>query len=234
MLDEYDFSWLDTSAAVAPPTGAAASCPDPSPVFYTYRQSRAPFPSNIIVPNRTPVQDEVTDVEGYGLVTVVSLSHDQGSKLKPGEWLTCSLVDLYTYEVANVFFESNPHRAGDLCLIPSATWFHVAEGAGRVSPGRLDSTISPLEYKYVAIPANGTGNHYFLCIITHAFDLLVAKNPSGPVRTAILILDSLGAAHETMDLDQKTITFISKLSLGQKLRQSVLKGLKPIRVPVRC
>lgn len=90
-----------------------------------------------------------------------------------------------------------------------------------------------MEYTYIAIPANGTGSHYFLCIITHASDLLVASNPSGPVRTTILILDSLGESYETTNLRQKTIALLSKLSLGQKVRQPELKGLSLIRVPVR-
>ncbi|KAG8895834.1 hypothetical protein FRC00_006846 [Tulasnella sp. 408] len=233
MLEEYDFpAWLDASSATALPTDANASNPDPSPTFNTYRQTRAPFPSTLVVPGRTNVNGEVAEVEGYGLITAVSISHDQGSRLGPGKWLTCSLVDLYAYEVANVFFESNPHRAGDLCLIPSAMWFHLVEGRGRVSTGRQDSTISPLQYKYVAIPANGRGDHYFLCIITHASDLLAANSLSGPARTAILILDSLGTGYETPDLDLKTKALLLKLSSGHKVRQSALKALKPIRVPV--
>ncbi|KAG8910452.1 hypothetical protein FRC01_006330 [Tulasnella sp. 417] len=178
------------------------------------------------------VNHEITDVEGYGLVTSVSITADQTSRLQPGKWLTCSLVDLYTYEVVNAFFESNPHRAGDVCLIPSSTWFHLAEGAGQISTGRQDQSISPLEYTYIAIPANGTGSHYFLCIITHASDLLVARNPSGAVRTTILVLDSLGKSCETPDLRQKAVTLLSKFSLGQKLRQPELKHLRLIRVPV--
>lgn len=136
MIEEYDFtSRLDPSGATALPPDAIASSPDPSPTFDTYRQSRAVFPSTISVQNRSNVQHKITDVEGYGLVTSVSISSDQLPKLEPGKWLTCSLVNLYVYEVVNAFFESNPHRAGDVCLIPTATWFHLVEGAGRISTG---------------------------------------------------------------------------------------------------
>lgn len=227
-------SWLDTTGATTLATDTIISNADPSPTYDTYRKAKIAFPNTINIRSRPTPEHEITDVGAYGLKQVASINRDQPPKLQPERWLPCALVDLYAFEVVNAFFEANPHRAGDLCLIPSGAWFHSAERTGQLNLGRLDPNVSPLEYTYLAFPANGVGFHYFLCIITHPSDLLVARNPSGPVRTAILVFDSFGTSYETENLRQKLELFLLKLSLGQSLRKSELKSAKLVRVPVRA
>lgn len=207
---------------------------DPSPKFNTYRQIRATIPSTMNIRSSSKVNDEITDVMSYGLLRTASIDSDQPARLQPGRWLLNSLVDLHTYEVANTFFEGNPHRAGDLCLLPTVTWYHAAENAtNRPDLGRLNPKVSPLEYKFVAFPANGTGCHYFLGIIAFASDILVRCNPSGPVRTSIFIFDSLGTTYETRNLQGKMYQFILTLALDEKLRLEEVKAIVPLRVKVR-
>ncbi|KIO17018.1 hypothetical protein M407DRAFT_33331 [Tulasnella calospora MUT 4182] len=220
-------------AAETSPLPNVTSTLDPSPTFSTYRQLRATIPSTIKIRPVPKFNDEITDVMSYGLLRTASIDSNQPARLQPGRWLTNSLVDLHAYEVANTFFEGNPHRAGDLCLLPTVTWYHAAENTNdRPDFGRLDPKVSPLEYKFVAFPANGTGCHFFLGIIAFASDLLVRCNPSGPVRTSIFVFDSLGTSYETSNLQGKMNQFVLRLALDEKLRLAELKAIVAIRVKV--
>lgn len=236
MSNTFDdqLSWLDASGTTTLATDTIISNTDPSPTYDTYRKAKIAFPNTINIRTRPTPEHEITDVGAYGLKQVASINRSQPPKLQSGRWLPCTLVDVYAFEVVNAFFEANPHQARDLCLIPSGAWFHSAERTGQLTLGRLDPNVSPLEYTYLAFPANGVGFHYFLCIVTHPSDLLIACNPSGPVRTAFLIFDSFGTSYETENLREKLELFLVKLSLGQGLWKSELKSAKLVQVPVRA
>ncbi|KAG8928509.1 hypothetical protein FRC01_005830 [Tulasnella sp. 417] len=176
-------------------------------------------------PRGTPA-DSMVITSGYGDGNTTSIHREVLPRLDKGRWLDTSIVDFYCLEVGNAFVEQNPRRYKDLCVLSSTSWFACCNSNGKFANlARIDAESSPLDYKYVAFPMNARESHWVLGILTHASDLLVEHNPSGPIHTSLLILNSIhGYNPPTLAKDYPD--FIKLLSMGKKLRHGALSRVK--------
>lgn len=175
-------------------------------------------------PHGTPA-DSMAITSGYGEGITVSIHREDLPRLDKGSWLVTRLVDFYCHEVGNVFVEQNPGRYKDLCVLSSTTWFGSVESNGKFANlTRIDTATSPLDHKYVAFPLNARDNHWALGILTHASDLLVEHNPSNPIRTSLLILNSIHG-YNPRDLDKRYPQFVRLLAMGKKLRHGAISRI---------
>lgn len=176
-------------------------------------------------PRGTPA-DSMAITSGYGDGTTVSVHREDLPRLDKGQWLVTRLVDFHCYEVGNAFVEQSPWRYKDLCVLSANPWFSCSASNGKfANAARIDAGASPLDHKYVAFPMNARENHWVLGILTHASDLLVEHNPSDPIRTSLLVLNSIHG-YNPRDLDKRYPDFIRLLAMGKKLRHGAVSKVK--------
>ncbi|KAG9042714.1 hypothetical protein FS837_010477 [Tulasnella sp. UAMH 9824] len=162
----------------------------------------------------------------YGSVAPASIDRDELKRLEPGRWLSVGLVNFYLFEVANSFVEQNPGRGEELCALPESIWSGSNSSRGKYSSRpRCDKTESPLDFDFVVFAGNCTNSHYYLCIIAYASDILADRNPSGEVRTAGLVLNSLKGIGPSDALDRFR-NVILRLGKTRPIRKDGLKKLK--------
>lgn len=173
--------------------------------------------------------DMVAFVRSYGTATPAMVDQQWLPHLEEGKWLSSNEVSFYCYEVGNAYAEGAPGRGMDLVVFHSDTWGLGTPGHNGPGSIRHKSAPCPLEYKYIAFPANESENHFFLCLILWPSDLLVDVNPAGPVRTTAIILNSLASLQPT-EPHGKIQRIIGHLSLGRSIRQLELRNLN-VRSP---
>ncbi|KIO24580.1 hypothetical protein M407DRAFT_8856 [Tulasnella calospora MUT 4182] len=72
---------------------------------------------------------------------------------------------------------------------------------------------------------NASNSHWVLGILTHASDLLVEHNPGGPIRTSLLILNSIHG-YNPRELNVCYGDFIRLLSFKKPLRRGAVSKVK--------
>ncbi|KIO19635.1 hypothetical protein M407DRAFT_30706 [Tulasnella calospora MUT 4182] len=154
-------------------------------------------------PQGTPI-DSLAITSGYGDGDTTSIHREALPRLDKGSWLVTSLVDFHCHEVGNVCYESNGKFTNAV---------------------RIDPKASPLDHNYVAFPMNARESHWALGILTHASDLLEEHNPSGPIHTSLLVLNSIHG-YNPRDLDKRYRDFIRLLSMGKKFRKGAISRVK--------
>ncbi|KAG9014680.1 hypothetical protein FRB90_005208 [Tulasnella sp. 427] len=172
-------------------------------------------------------------VETYGMVKDVGVEEEWMDRLQPDKWFPGCLVDLYLSEVVNAYFEAGGlDRVQELCLLPTSLFYCVASSQGRYAPQAFqDKWESALEHSFVAFPMNAHSNHWLLGIITHASDLLAEVNPNGPVRSAVLVLNSINGHHPSAH-QTRIRQMINMLAIGKPLHQTAVKRLPFFYPPV--
>ncbi|KAG8927974.1 hypothetical protein FRC01_006644 [Tulasnella sp. 417] len=168
--------------------------------------------------------DVVALIRFYGTSAPAMIEKQWLARLESNQWLSSNQVTFFCYEVANAYVEGTPGRGMDLVALHCDTW--GLRTIGHPGPGALrhKNAPSPLEYKYIAFPANENNNHYFLCIILWPSDLLLDINPLGPVRTTALILNSM-AEMQPKEPDASVRRIIKQISLGRRLREKELLNI---------
>ncbi|KAG8932531.1 hypothetical protein FRC01_013433 [Tulasnella sp. 417] len=168
--------------------------------------------------------DMVAGLRFYGTQAPVQIDHEHLLRLEDRQWLSSSLCSFYCYEVGNAYLEGDIGRSMDLVVLHCNTWSLGKPNHPGPSRLRHENAPSPLEYKFVAFPANETEDHFFLCIIAWASDLLADLNPGGPVHTTVFILNS--SAHLQPSNAQKSVQNIVKhLSCGRAIREEELQTI---------
>lgn len=165
--------------------------------------------------------DLISNLRFYGTTRTADIDQAQLASLEAKQWLSADLCTFLCYEAGNRYLEAGPGRAEDLVVLHSTTWDFWLWTDGTPKKVRLPGALPVLEHKYIAFPGNDTNTHFFLCIIVNASDLLVETNPSGPVRTAVLILNSLKHM-PPKNPEEKVKTIITCLADGRPLREKDL------------
>lgn len=207
-------------------------------------QPRQPLPSRWTYCNQhpkeiTPITNQIhagtpaLRFQTYGSNTDTPVDRTWFERLRPKEWLPACLVDLYLSEVCNAYFEDGGlKRFAEVCLLPSQTFYNVQETKGKwVGHTLLDQWESALEHTHVVFPMNAHGNHWLLGVITYASDLLQEVNPDGPIRTALVILNSI-KNHNPANLETRLRQMIKLLAIGKPLRQEGVQRLRLFYPPV--
>lgn len=165
--------------------------------------------------------DLVSILRFYGTTRTAIIDQDELRALEPKQWLSGELCTFWCYEVGNAYLEGGPGRSRDLVVLHCVTWSYGSWPPDVVKKLRVPGALHTLEHKYIALPGNDTNTHFFLCIIVDASDLLLDINPSGPVRTTAIILNSIKNMPPT-DPEQKVKAIIAQLAEGRKLRTTEL------------
>ncbi|KIO17893.1 hypothetical protein M407DRAFT_32426 [Tulasnella calospora MUT 4182] len=169
--------------------------------------------------------DQVAELRFYGTSIPASIQQEDLARLEPKQWLSDNLCTFYCYEAGNAYLKGAPGRAKDLVVLHARTW-HLANWThGFPKNVRVKGAIPTLEHKYVAFPGNDSETHFFLCIIIFPRDLLLEFNPSGPVRTTALILNSLQQLPPS-NPKEKVRSILFRLSEGRPLRDKELARVK--------
>lgn len=165
--------------------------------------------------------DLVSILRFYGTTRTAIIDQDELRALEPKQWLSGELCTFWCYEVGNAYLEGGPGRSRDLVVLHCVTWSYGSWPPDAVKKLRVPGALHTLEHKYIAFPGNDKNTHFFLCIIVDASDLLLDINPSGPVRTTAIILNSIKNMPPT-DPEQKVKAIIAQLAEGRKLRTTEL------------
>lgn len=197
----------------------------PLPPGWTYRisyRTEKPLIGKEISPGKP-----VLRLHTYGSSSDTPVDQSWFKRLQPGEWLPYCMVDFYLSEVANQYFEGGDlGRFNELCLLPTNVFQSIQDTNGHwASHTRLDKWESALEHTHVAFPLNAHENHWLLGIITYASDLLQEHNPDGPIRSAMVILNSI-SSHNPSNLEGLVRQMINILAIGKPLRQEGVKALR--------
>lgn len=192
---------------------------------WTYDQRRPVAPKSGRRIAEAVAGDMVAILRFYGSTKPAMVDQEWVPCLKEEEWLSSNEASFYCFEVGNAYVEGAPGRGMDLVVFHSDTWGLGKSGHNGSDSLRHRSAPCPLEYKYIAFPANDTENHFFLCLILWPSDLLIDINPIGPVRTTAIILNSL-ASLQPDDPHDSIRRIIGHLSLGRTIRQQELRKVK--------
>ncbi|KAG8902994.1 hypothetical protein FRC01_009381 [Tulasnella sp. 417] len=168
--------------------------------------------------------DLVAEHRFYGTVMPADISHEQLKTLEPNQWLSADLCTFYCYEVGNSYLEGAPGRTEDLVVLHARTWDLGRWTKGYPRSARLPGATPVFEHKYIVFPGNDSDTHFFLCIIVNASDLLLERNPQGPVRTIVLILNSLRGL-PPIDPGLKIQRILTCLAEGRQLREHELSNI---------
>lgn len=168
--------------------------------------------------------DVVALIRFYGTSTPAMIDKEWLSRLEGNRWLSSNLVSFYCYEVGNAYVEGAPGQGTDLVVLHCDTWGLRMSGHSGSGALRHRKAPCPLESKYIAFPGNETNTHFFLCLILWPSDLLLDVNPTGPVRTTAVILNSM-AELQPKDPARSVKRIIEHLSLGRRLRQQDLTNI---------
>lgn len=169
--------------------------------------------------------DLISNMRFYGTTRTADIDQSQLDSLEPEQWLSADLCTFLCYEVGNAYLEAAPGRVQDLVVLHCATWDLEVWTEGTAKKVRLPGASHVLEHKYIAFPGNDSNTHFFLCIIVNAPDLLLEKNPTGPVRTTALILNSLQHMRPK-NPEHKIKTLITCLADGRPLREKELDHIE--------
>ncbi|KIO16374.1 hypothetical protein M407DRAFT_12850 [Tulasnella calospora MUT 4182] len=91
--------------------------------------------------------------------------------------------------------------------------------------------VESAKERYVAFPMNASNSHWVLGILTHASDLLVEHNPNGPIRTSLLVLNSIHG-YNPREFNARYMDFICLLSFKKPLRRGALSKVKVLKPEV--
>ncbi|KAG9041557.1 hypothetical protein FS837_012089 [Tulasnella sp. UAMH 9824] len=168
--------------------------------------------------------DVVAVTRFYGTSTPAMVDKEWLSRLESNRWLSSNQVSFYCYEVGNAYVEGTAGQGMDLVVLHSDAW--GLRTRGHPGPGALrhKNAPCPLEHNYIAIPGNETNTHFFLCLILWPSDLLMDVNPTGPVRTTAVILNSM-ADLQPEDPATSVKRIIKHLSFGRHLRVQDLSDI---------
>ncbi|KIO24095.1 hypothetical protein M407DRAFT_26532 [Tulasnella calospora MUT 4182] len=195
------------------------------PPSWTFFNSRPTPPTS---GNRIPEAvegDQVAELRFYGTSFPAAIQQEDLARLEPKQWLSDSLCTFYCYEVGNAYLKGAPGRAKDLVILHARTWHLGSWTHGFPKNVRVKGARPTLEHKYIVFPGNDSETHFFLCIIVFPFDLLLDLNPSGPVRTTALILNSIQQL-PPFNPKEKLVSILIRLSEGRPLRENDLGRLK--------
>ncbi|KIO28287.1 hypothetical protein M407DRAFT_22496 [Tulasnella calospora MUT 4182] len=174
-------------------------CNKPPQSMWTFAHARiAPPLSGRRVPEAL-TGDLVAENRFYGTTMPADIPQEQLRTLEPGQWLTADLCSFYCNEVGNVYLEGAPGRAKDLVVLHSRTWDLAHWTGGSPSKVRCQGATHVLEHN----------------------DLLYDLNPDGPIRTVVLILNSLDPL-KPYDPEQKVQNILLRLAEGRPLREEKL------------
>jgi hypothetical protein len=159
----------------------------------------APFRAGLSSACNTSIAVLCPEDDDYATLTQYASNHPMMvqschlDQLKPKGWLGTELMTFQLWLIANRYIENLHTPRPEFSFIQSGYWMSWESSKGRRLPPRtyLDDPISS---KYVCIPINVHKTHWILAIISHCSDL-VGANAEGPIRTRILLLDSMHEKH---------------------------------------